>query len=368
MKKQFKEQIDYGNRPERMDPKLVKKLGDPEGLYAKNPAMRKKEKDVERLVSQRFQKVAEKLSRVTGIENLSSGQVKQMLTSDMMSKTMSVMRIEARHREELIELAKEVCLEEVGLTENMIKIEAHLGEQIDTSDFQYEPKNDDEDDDEDEENDEENGDEEKQNIDIPSFDIEDLTPEEELELEKHKRNIINAIVQGAAKKGHYIFQKPEVKERLDEIDSSLYQNYLVIMSVNDYLYFTMEDMIQMMSQSGSGIGGKVSVQPNDEDNEEDSSDSSDDEFIFSLKKEKDILFENDSSDLTINECDCDCEMCQQGYHHPDHELEFHTHDSNDDAVYEKRKAWGITRVYKMVDTCSAEFEAKTPYFYSSFEN
>ena len=28
---------------------------------------------------------------------------------------------------------------------------------------------------------------------------------------------------------------------------------------------------------------------------------------------------------------------------------------------------GLTRVFKMVDTCSAEFEAKTPYFYSTFE-
>ena len=43
-------------------------------------------------------------------------------------------------------------------------------------------------------------------------------------------------------------------------------------------------------------------------------------------------------------------------------------DGNEDALYEKRKAAGIKRVYKMVDTCSAEFEAKTPYFYSSFEN
>ena len=39
----------------------------------------------------------------------------------------------------------------------------------------------------------------------------------------------------------------------------------------------------------------------------------------------------------------------------------------EEEVYEKRKALGITRVYKMVDTCSAEFEAKTPYFYSTFE-
>ena len=42
-------------------------------------------------------------------------------------------------------------------------------------------------------------------------------------------------------------------------------------------------------------------------------------------------------------------------------------DGSEEEVYEKRKAAGITRVYKMVDTCSAEFEAKTPYFYSTFE-
>ena len=41
--------------------------------------------------------------------------------------------------------------------------------------------------------------------------------------------------------------------------------------------------------------------------------------------------------------------------------------STDEDIYDKRKEFGITRVYKMVDTCSAEFEAKTPYFYSTFE-
>jgi carbamoyl-phosphate synthase large subunit len=40
---------------------------------------------------------------------------------------------------------------------------------------------------------------------------------------------------------------------------------------------------------------------------------------------------------------------------------------NEEDVYLKRKAAGITRVYKMVDTCSAEFEARTPYYYSTFE-
>jgi carbamoyl-phosphate synthase large subunit len=39
----------------------------------------------------------------------------------------------------------------------------------------------------------------------------------------------------------------------------------------------------------------------------------------------------------------------------------------EDEVYEKRKSLGIKRTYKMVDTCSAEFEAVTPYFYSTFD-
>lgn len=36
-------------------------------------------------------------------------------------------------------------------------------------------------------------------------------------------------------------------------------------------------------------------------------------------------------------------------------------------VYTKREEFGINRVYKLVDTCAAEFEAQTPYYYSTFE-
>jgi carbamoyl-phosphate synthase large subunit len=36
-------------------------------------------------------------------------------------------------------------------------------------------------------------------------------------------------------------------------------------------------------------------------------------------------------------------------------------------IRKKRQALGINAVYKMVDTCGAEFEASTPYFYSTFE-
>ena len=36
-------------------------------------------------------------------------------------------------------------------------------------------------------------------------------------------------------------------------------------------------------------------------------------------------------------------------------------------VYKKRDKLGIQRVYKLVDTCAAEFAAQTPYYYSTFE-
>jgi len=37
------------------------------------------------------------------------------------------------------------------------------------------------------------------------------------------------------------------------------------------------------------------------------------------------------------------------------------------VVHKKRKSLNINRVYKLVDTCAAEFKAKTPYYYSTFE-
>ena len=258
MAKKIKEQIDYQGRRERMDPNLERKLASPESLYATNPALRKGAKDVQRLVSSRFGKVADKLKEVTGIQDISSKQVQGMIYQEMMSKLPEVMRIESRHREQLEQLAKEASLDESEIPSDWFKIEANLNrEPIDVSNFRYEPE---------QEDDEEEGDEEdKQKLEIPSFEVEDLTDEEVLELEKHKRNIINAIIQGAAKKGHYLFQKPEIKEKLDSIDRKLYPAYLGIMAINDFLYFSMEQMIEMMSATGQGVAGKVELDSTDDE-------------------------------------------------------------------------------------------------------
>jgi carbamoyl-phosphate synthase large subunit len=51
----------------------------------------------------------------------------------------------------------------------------------------------------------------------------------------------------------------------------------------------------------------------------------------------------------------------------DFQIAYAMRNCTDDEVYAKRKEFGINRVYKMVDTCSAEFESKTNYFYSTFD-
>ena len=57
---------------------------------------------------------------------------------------------------------------------------------------------------------------------------------------------------------------------------------------------------------------------------------------------------------------------QKGY--SDTQISWLLGNVSEDDVYARRKELGINRVYKMVDTCAAEFPAQTPYYYSTFED
>lgn len=59
------------------------------------------------------------------------------------------------------------------------------------------------------------------------------------------------------------------------------------------------------------------------------------------------------------------EAKQKGY--SDYQLAFLLKNCTEHEVYEKRMEMGLKRVFKMVDTCSAEFPSPTNYFYSTFE-
>ena len=58
------------------------------------------------------------------------------------------------------------------------------------------------------------------------------------------------------------------------------------------------------------------------------------------------------------------EVKQKGF--SDYQIAFATKTTEDD-VRKYRKSLGITPVYKLVDTCAAEFESSTPYYYSTYE-
>ncbi len=58
-------------------------------------------------------------------------------------------------------------------------------------------------------------------------------------------------------------------------------------------------------------------------------------------------------------------MKQKGF--SDTQIAYILGNVTEEDVYQRRKVLGINRVYKMVDTCAAEFAAKTPYYYSTYE-
>ena len=79
------------------------------------------------------------------------------------------------------------------------------------------------------------------------------------------------------------------------------------------------------------------------------------------------LLQNEISTYTIETISRDLllEAKQKGY--GDRQIA-HILNCLESQVYNKRQEMNINRVYKLVDTCAAEFTASTPYYYSTFEN
>ena len=82
------------------------------------------------------------------------------------------------------------------------------------------------------------------------------------------------------------------------------------------------------------------------------------ESLVNLEKEiSDFNIDTISKDLML-------EAKQKGF--ADRQIA-HMLGSLESVVNKKRKSFNINRVYKLVDTCAAEFKALTPYYYSTFE-
>lgn len=278
--------VDYGDYPERMDPRSQSKIEDPEGIYAKNRAFRKGASDVERIAGKRFKEIVDYVKRYYGTEeNVTDPSVKRAIQMEQMNSVRQAMMIEPSHRESLRNLAVEIASKESGwMSPNITMEEAleqglitkrvseeggaiyeydffnlltFLGEQrVDPSKFQMEKK-------------------EKRKLELPpnfSFDVDELTPDEIRQLEIEKRNVINAIIQGTGKRIQFAYQA--YKDRLDEIDPRLYSIYNKIMSANDLMYFTDEQLIEMLGGNAAGSSGQAEEEDDEEEggNEENQED------------------------------------------------------------------------------------------------
>lgn len=271
--------MDFGDYQERPHRRTQQKIEDPEGIYAKNRAFKGGVSDVERIASKRFKEVVDYVKRYFGTtQNLTDPQVKSSIQTQQMMAVRQAMQIEPGVREQLRDLALEIAAKEEGWMPDSMSLEdaleqgfivkkevdggviyefefinmfTSLGEEpIDPGQFQMSA-------------------EEKKKLELPpnfSFDIDELTPEEQRQLEIEKRNVINAIIMGKGKRGQYAYQM--YKNRLDEIDPRLYPLYNKIMGANDLMYFTDEDLIEALGGNAAGAAGKMNPSDGDDDEEE----------------------------------------------------------------------------------------------------
>ena len=74
-----------------------------------------------------------------------------------------------------------------------------------------------------------------------------------------KRRFFNAITQGFAKKGHFMFEL--VRDRLEEMEPGITDKYGALMALNDYLYWMLPpEMMEAMAGSQQNIGGEEEIE------------------------------------------------------------------------------------------------------------
>ena len=204
----------------------------------------------ELLASERYKQVINKVRQYTGVESPmvgeggSIGQLSQM----MMNAHNAIVQTEREHRGQLEQLAIELVMKEMGIPEGSVQFDAKIvgmGE-VDMSDFNREEGN--------QENPEEvETEDQEEEFNIEQNLMQDL---ETLDLERAKRRLINSMVQGSSKKGHYMYQL--VPQKIQQITGSqeLINQYGVLMSINDTLYWQLsDDTMQMMMGGAAGAAG-----------------------------------------------------------------------------------------------------------------
>lgn len=244
--------------PEKMDPSLEAAFNMGQTPYSKNPALPDMNADgvpdsfEQIMASKRFKDVIENLKRLTGITNISNMTAMMQLQNLAMGASQKIIQIQNQHKEYLENLAIDLVKKETGITDQL-NFEADL---VSPGDITSQGMSGKPQDYEEEEIQQQFGGDEEEDVeeDFMSF----MGAMENFNNETAKRRILNALIQGGAKKGHYMYQL--VVPELNRLDPDLVRLYGVIMSFADYLYWIMPNQ-QMLNMAGSGDGmmGKEEV-------------------------------------------------------------------------------------------------------------
>lgn len=254
------EQVSYDG-PERMDASLERKLRDQKTTLSKNPGFPEKPENEstfeEIIASKRFKDVVEKVKHYTGLDDISGRNAMATLTT-MLSRTVQrIVEIEQDHRPTLEQLATDLVVKEMGIPDGAFQYDVKLVPLggIDQEGMRHKGEEPDEEDIEDNFGDEQDEFGEDQAV----SDLEDfMSAMEKFDLEKAKRRFINALIQGASEKGHFMF--PLVRNQLNAINPELLNLYGVLMSINDLIYWIMPDeAIEMMGNNAASMTGKEEI-------------------------------------------------------------------------------------------------------------
>lgn len=248
---EYKEE--YYNGRERMNPTIENKIKNNTTDISKNPAFPSVDKDgnpinfIELLAYKRFLDVVKKAKHYTGLEDVSGENGFMRLQTKFAESLMNVFAIEKQHRPYLEKLGVDLITEEMELPKNAFKFNAKIVDMgtVSKDGFQVESKE-----------------PSKEQIDNEfkeqAQDVE-MTPTQVFELEKEKRRFINLLIQGASKKGHYMYELR--RNELNTLHPELANLYGMIMSINDLTYWIMpENMLEQMAKNPQAVGGKEEIE------------------------------------------------------------------------------------------------------------
>jgi len=228
--KRLVEGIEYDpQHPERMHPHIEKELRDDSHHLGGNKSLPRtgtEQHYSEKLASKRFKDLVAKVKRYWGVEV-----VNPRMAMEVMQLLRQAMMIEKDHTEALEQLAIDLVREEFDIPEDQVDMEAKLVQgQISGEGMQQKAK---------------------ENPEMPELESEE--DYDRLNSEVQKRRMLNAIMQGAAKKGHYMFHM--VEDELSNIDPRLIGIYGKLMSMTDLTYWMIPSMAGGGGDDSGGMKG-----------------------------------------------------------------------------------------------------------------